>query len=258
MVFVYKIEGTQWLCMDYCHLSVAAIKYSHPQPWFDDNLDSLAGAREFSTIDPTAKQWQIPFESRDTEKIPVPDDGHGHFQSSTSFQNLLELVLHGLHSWLLLNCQNSSAICCLTAYCTWQYKSATVVRDLSQECSLKYYDLCLNWDTYKTSNLILVDDIDHCHNQLCWIDIWDLRHSGHRRSTIFCWLSNSWLGGWGHTKPLYIWLQFCSISIFFCHECKFTYRWILAGLLSFLYSHSTERHPTAQTLFEQWQYWSIF
>ncbi|XP_026054681.1 uncharacterized protein LOC113040593 [Carassius auratus] len=80
--------------------------YSYPLPRASDGLDSLAGARWFSTMDLSSGYWQVELDPKDKEKTAF-NTGSAlyHFKvmpmgltnAPPTFQRLMELVLRGLH-----------------------------------------------------------------------------------------------------------------------------------------------------------------
>ena len=59
VVFIKKKNGSSQVCVDYHELNNVMVKDSYPLPRIDNTLDSLAGARCFSTLDLVTGHWQV-------------------------------------------------------------------------------------------------------------------------------------------------------------------------------------------------------
>lgn len=59
IVLVVKNDGKVKFCDDYRHLNDVTIKDAYPLPRVDECLDSLAGAKWFSSMDLHSGFWQI-------------------------------------------------------------------------------------------------------------------------------------------------------------------------------------------------------
>ena len=80
-------------------------KDAYPLPRVDDTLDTLAGAKWFSTLDMISGYWQVEVAEKDQEKTAFcTPDGLFEFKvmpfglcnAPASFQRLMDLVLAGL------------------------------------------------------------------------------------------------------------------------------------------------------------------
>ena len=81
------------------------IKDAYPLPRVDDNLDTLAGARYFSTLDLASGYWQVEMDPKDAEKTAFCTR-YGLYQwrvmpfglcnAPSTFERLMERVLAGL------------------------------------------------------------------------------------------------------------------------------------------------------------------
>ena len=107
VVMVKKKDGSLRFCVDFRQLNAASVKDAHPIPRIDDLLDTLHGARWFSTLDLKSGYWQIPIQERDKEKTAFRTSSGQLFEFNqvpfglcnepATFSRLMNRVLEGLH-----------------------------------------------------------------------------------------------------------------------------------------------------------------
>ena len=105
IVLVWKKDGTVRMAQDYRELNKNTVKDSYPLPRISDCLDTVAGAKVFSSFDVTAAFNQVPVRECDIEKTAFCTK-YGLFEakympfglsnSTATFERLMELVLRGL------------------------------------------------------------------------------------------------------------------------------------------------------------------
>ena len=107
VVMVKKKDGSLRFCVDFRQLNAATVKDVHPIPHIDDLLDTLHGARWFSTLDLKSGYWQVPIQERNKEKTAFRTSSGQLFEfnqlpfglcnAPTTFSRLMDRVLAGLH-----------------------------------------------------------------------------------------------------------------------------------------------------------------
>ena len=104
-MLVTKKDGNLRFCVDYRKLNEVTKKDSFPLPRIDDCLDTLGGAKWFSTLDLVSGYWQVEMCPDDMEKTAfVTTRGLFEFQllsfglcnAVSCFSRLMEMVLRGL------------------------------------------------------------------------------------------------------------------------------------------------------------------
>lgn len=105
VVLVKKKDGTIRFCIDYRQLNAKTVKDVYPLPRIDETIESLHGARRFTSLDLHSGYWQIPVAEADRDKTGfVTRKGlfrfvHMPFGLSNTpgtFQRVMDAVLRGL------------------------------------------------------------------------------------------------------------------------------------------------------------------
>jgi hypothetical protein len=105
VVLVTKKNGKKRFCVDYRKLNAIMKKDSYPLPRIDEMLDSLAGAKYFSTLDLMSGYWQVLMDPMDREKTAfITRYGIYEFNVmpfglcnvSATFQRLMNYIYKGI------------------------------------------------------------------------------------------------------------------------------------------------------------------
>jgi hypothetical protein len=105
LVVPRKKNGDLRFCVDYRKLNDVTRKDCFPLPRIDNTLDTLAGAKWFSTLDLKSGYWQVDLHPDDKEKTAL-STAQGLWQftvmpfglcnAPATFERLMETVLRGL------------------------------------------------------------------------------------------------------------------------------------------------------------------
>ena len=107
VVMAKKNDGSLRFCVDFRQFNAVTVKDAHSLPRIDDLLDTLHGARWFSTLDLKSGYWQVPIMERDKEKTAFRTSSgqlyefnqvlFGLCNAPTTFSHLMDHALSGLH-----------------------------------------------------------------------------------------------------------------------------------------------------------------
>ena len=107
IVLVRKPDGSLRFCIDFRKLNSRTVKDSYPLPRIDDTLDSLIGARYFSSLDLKAGYWQIELAEEDKAKTAFTVGPLGFYEWETlpfdlvnapaTFQRLMQQTMADIH-----------------------------------------------------------------------------------------------------------------------------------------------------------------
>ena len=106
VVMVKKKDNTMRFCVDFRKVNDATIKEAHPLPRTDDTLESLHGAKYFSTLDLKSGYWQVPIQEGDKQKTAFRTTSGQLFEfnqlpfglcnTPATFSRLMDKTLAGL------------------------------------------------------------------------------------------------------------------------------------------------------------------
>ena len=114
VIMIKKKDGSLQFYVDFRQLKAATVKGAHPIPCIDDLLDTLHGARWFSTLDLKSGYWQVPIQEQDEEKTAFRTSSGQLFEfnqvpfglcnAAATFSRLMDRNLAGLHWETCLFC----------------------------------------------------------------------------------------------------------------------------------------------------------
>ncbi len=105
VLLVKKKNGKFRFCVDFRDLNEVTVKDSYPLPYTDEAIESLSGAKYFSTLDFANGYWQIPLEDGSKEKTAFTVDNEtyefnvmpfGLTNAPSTFQRMMNGLLKGL------------------------------------------------------------------------------------------------------------------------------------------------------------------
>ena len=107
VVMVRKKDGSLRFCVDFHQLNTATVKDAHPLPRIDDLLDTLHGAKWFSTLNLKSRYWQVPITEQDKAKTAFRTSSGQLFEfnqvpfglcnAPATFSHLMDRILADLH-----------------------------------------------------------------------------------------------------------------------------------------------------------------
>ncbi|UYV72292.1 K02A2.6-like [Cordylochernes scorpioides] len=146
VVLVKKKDGSWRFCVDYRKLNKVTKKDVYPLPRNDDVLDSLTGAKLFSSMDLRTGYWQIEIDEEDREKTAfITPDGLYEFRvmpfglcnAPATFERMMDKLLAGL-KWTICLCYLDDIIVYATSFKEHIERLGKVLRCIQQA------GLCIN------------------------------------------------------------------------------------------------------------------
>ncbi|UYV71491.1 K02A2.6-like [Cordylochernes scorpioides] len=146
VVLVKKKDGSWRFCVDYRKLNKVTKKDVYPLPRNDDVLDSLTGAKFFSSMDLLTGYWQIEIDEEDREKTAfITPDGLYEFRvmpfglcnAPATFERMMDKLLAGL-KWTICLCYLNDIIVYATSFKEHIERLGKVLRCIQQA------GLCIN------------------------------------------------------------------------------------------------------------------
>ena len=93
MAFVKKKDGALRPCVDYRRLNAVTAKDAYPLPRDHYCLDSLEGAKYFSSMDLTQRFFQIPVKESDIEKTAFSTSEGGLYEYAVMHMGCVALLI---------------------------------------------------------------------------------------------------------------------------------------------------------------------
>ncbi|UYV72118.1 hypothetical protein LAZ67_9001871, partial [Cordylochernes scorpioides] len=146
VVLVKKKDGSWRFCVDYRKLNKVTKKYVYPLPRNDDVLDSLTGAKFFSSMDLRTGYWQIEIDEEDREKTAfITPDGLYEFRvmpfglcnAPATFERMMDKLLAEL-KWTICLCYLDDIIVYATSFKEHIERLGKVLR------CIQHAGLCIN------------------------------------------------------------------------------------------------------------------
>ncbi|UYV71040.1 hypothetical protein LAZ67_8001511, partial [Cordylochernes scorpioides] len=146
VVLVKKKDGSWRFCVDYRKLNRVTKKDVYPLPRNDGVLDSLTGAKFFSSMDLRTGYWQIEIDEEDREKTAfITPDGLYEFRvmpfglcnAPATFERMMDKLLAGL-KWTICLCFLDDIIVYATSFKEHIERLGKVLRCIQQA------GLCIN------------------------------------------------------------------------------------------------------------------
>ena len=105
VVIIKKKDGSNRFCVDYRKLNAITIKDNYPIPLIEETLDTLKGAKYFTSLDLSSGYWQIALNKLAKQKTAfISQKGLFQFEvlpfglsnAVSAFQRTMEVVLEGV------------------------------------------------------------------------------------------------------------------------------------------------------------------
>jgi hypothetical protein len=141
LVLVKKKDDTVRFCIDYRQLNAITRKDAFSLPGIDDTLESLSGAKVFSTIDLAAENWQVNMAENDKAKTAT------YGQYFFSLQLFYELSISFNYSTIFLQLFQLSTILFYTNI-FFNYFNFQLIQLFQLSTILFYTNILFNYYVY--------------------------------------------------------------------------------------------------------------